>query len=1594
MTTTIAPRRPVFWRRLASVTAATLLLGAGLFVVDAGAAHRPLTASPKDGNRAVRDGQQVFVDGHGPVGAVAGARILGLRADGSLVGAQVVGESALNASPERDGGFVRNDDGEVTGRLGLGCMFGAADGPGARFCPLPVGETWSAQVEITLDTGAVLTSTPVPVDVTFPVIRRYEVVAPGVIRVLFSEPVRHEQGDSQTDWTVTEPDAVVAEVVNPAGDDCEPEPGDDRRLGVDDCARLLHVVGLPEDAEPHVEYAAGINRLGATYEDFTDNGLDRSDATGSGARSDAVDLVRPAAPEITRIADESVPPDSPTVIGRQSDPVVELSGLTAGHDAQVVVTAPSGSVSESGWMTAGDDGTASVTLAGLAEQGPHRLAAVARDPNGNLSTESDKEPARTDGTPSTATYVLDTVAPLVLGALAEPQGLTVTLSEDVTGANDPSDWSVQSAGGPKNVTGVSGSGDRRLLTVEGGAVPGDELAYAPGSDGRYADEAGNVLADSVVIVSGLPAPVVLDPEAELFTRELSASVSGTARPHASVEVFRDADRDGVPDGDGATLGTALVDANGAWTADVPLVRDAGNDLLVQARDDAQAQRSPLAGVPRIVQDSTAPALEVLAPRGTDVLPGGAPADVRWSTGDANHGDARMRVELTVDGTAFTVVSPAAVAADGRTSVVLPKVDTSVAQVRLTTNDLAGNETQRLSEQFTIDATTPAFTARTIAPREVEVTFTEPVSGPLGPDWRVAGQPATVASADRTGRSPFEADRAQVLVLTTSADFDPDAKPQVEYQPSRTAATGELVDRAGQGVAADDRSETADDRIRPAVPTIETVEGRPLDDDGRVLGAADRPVLRVSGLRKGYTAVVERATESGTPAEGSATTAEGDTADVQSPLLPADGPHALRVVVTDTNGNRSVNDDLRPGAPDGGPSEVTYVLDSLVPVLLSADSEDGDVVVDLSEAVTGDDDPDHWTLRTPSGEVRDVTAVQGSGDSRVLTVEGGGPAGSELRYAPGSTGRYTDAAGNSVADTSLVVGGVPAPLVLSPRTELVTRQESVVIDGSAQGATVVDVFRDGNRDGSPDGAAVTSVPVGDRGAWQASVALDKDERNDLLVRARDEVTGNESPVVAVPPIVQDSRAPELELLEPTGTEVLAGGASEMVRWSSTDENHAPDGIRVELTVDGTNYQVLAAAAAPGDAEGSLEYTVPDVDTTVARVRVTAADLAGNRTVRLSGPFTIDAVTPFFAARTVAERTVRVVFNEDVSGTLMPTDFQVAGAPATVQRADGPSVQASGSRVFTLTTVSSIGPNETPLVRYAPTAAGQLVDRAGQPVADDDRLVLAVDGIVPAAPTVTEPAGTVYEAGPRRAFAGQSETGTSVVLVREDGSRASEPVRTQADGTWRAVGELRPNDRNVLRALATDDAGNTSAPTAAPGVVQDSLNPSVTIDAPKAGERLPLDTDVEVRWRSSDANLAPKPAVVDVTTDGGQTWRLLGEDQPASGTLTWRTPSEPTSKAAVRVRALDLAGRTGTAVEGFIGVGTAADPGTFTPPDKPLQPLPGQVRDAVSERGPLGRALGALPRTGIELVRLVLFGIVTLLTGAGIVVAGRNQRRRPT
>ncbi len=108
---------------------------------------------------------------------------------------------------------------------------------------------------------------------------------------------------------------------------------------------------------------------------------------------------------------------------------------------------------------------------------------------------------------------------------------------------------------------------------------------------------------------------------------------------------------------------------------------------------------------------------------------------------------------------------------------------------------------------------------------------------------------------------------------------------------------------------------------------------------------------------------------------------------------------------------------------------------------------------------------------------------------------------------------------------------------------------------------------------------------------------------------------------------DSTAPEIEVITPNGGEILKGGTYE-ITWQVSDDNLAENPITLEY-YNGEEWVLIASEEANN---GSYDWQVPsDVNTDIAKIKITAVDLAGNSASDESdSAFIIDNIAPNSAA----------------------------------------------------------------------------------------------------------------------------------------------------------------------------------------------------------------------------------------------------------------------------------------------------------------------------------------------------------------------------
>jgi len=95
-----------------------------------------------------------------------------------------------------------------------------------------------------------------------------------------------------------------------------------------------------------------------------------------------------------------------------------------------------------------------------------------------------------------------------------------------------------------------------------------------------------------------------------------------------------------------------------------------------------------------------------------------------------------------------------------------------------------------------------------------------------------------------------------------------------------------------------------------------------------------------------------------------------------------------------------------------------------------------------------------------------------------------------------------------------------------------------------------------------------------------------------------------------------------------------------------------------------------------------------------------------------------------------------------------------------------------------------------------------------------------------------------------------------------------------------------------------------------VLVDWTPPEVTLEAPKGGDVVGA-KPFGVKWKASDAFMAPNPVTVEYSADDGTTWKEVTKGAENTGAYSWTVPEGLNARILVRVTAVDEVGHSTTA-----------------------------------------------------------------------------------
>lgn len=693
---------------------------------------------------------------------------------------------------------------------------------------------------------------------------------------------------------------------------------------------------------------------------------------------------------------------------------------------------------------------------------------------------------------------------------------------------------------------------------------------------------------------------------------------------------------------------------GTQTISTNLTAGDGVKTLALWAKDSAGNISSTSSYVTVLLDQTNPSLTM----GTipSVVRGTSTTNISWTASDATAGIQSVILEYSSDGGSTYSQVADLTNLTSPYSWSTPTTDVTGALLRITATDAAGNSTDVVSSSFNVDDSAPTVTitspaantpsqttavisgacetglAVTLSGDISEVTtscsagaYSETVTftGTDGVKNIVASQTDAVGNTGTANRN-LRKDTTPPTIAFTSPDANTQAKTTLII--SGTCETsGSTITISGSGVNAPS-SATCSAGAFSATITFSAVDGTKTvdiaqNDIAGNTGTATRDFIRNNAA--------PAMTLTGPPANTEAKTGVTLTGSCED-AYPVDvagsgitnagaftcsgGLFSIPVTFTATDGTKSVS-----------VSQTDAILNTI--------TVNRDFIKDTTAPAV--------TITTPAANLHAQTGVTITGACETAyKVEVSGDLSNPSSLVTCSAGAYsyavtftandgtkniivtqTDAAGNIGTDNRDFVkdtDGPDAP-ILTLLSNAISNSTSVSIGITCDADFDAVLFK-----------TTSSTPSVSDPSWaacaspKAMTAATGDGMKTFYAFAKD-TAGNITEVPSSISMTLDQTNPTVSLTSLNTSQVLKGGSTTDITWTATDTNFGSNPISLAYSLNGgTNWTSIATSQTNS---GSYTWTVPNLNSSNFKVRVTAADAAGNTTTAASsGTFTVDSTSP--------------------------------------------------------------------------------------------------------------------------------------------------------------------------------------------------------------------------------------------------------------------------------------------------------------------------------------------------------------------------------
>jgi hypothetical protein len=376
-------------------------------------------------------------------------------------------------------------------------------------------------------------------------------------------------------------------------------------------------------------------------------------------------------------------------------------------------------------------------------------------------------------------------------------------------------------------------------------------------------------------------------------------------------------------------------------------------------------------------------------------------------------------------------------------------------------------------------------------------------------------------------------------------------------------------------------------------------------------------------------------------------------------------------------------------------------------------------------------------------------------------------------------------------------------------------------------------------------------------------------------------------------------------------IIQGGSIKNISWTATSSDLYYRPISLDYSKDNGATWLPIAHNIPNS--GSYAWTVPLVDSEVAKVRVSAVDLNGNVSIspapNLSVPFVIDSKKPQIAITNLNNSeifpgggTTTVTWSAiDTHMDVNPINIYYSpdGGGTWITLASG--LPNNGFHLFSVPIVDSA------LVQIKIST----VDTAGNSNFATSGF-FTIDSTSPTLTLSSFSGSEILKGGTSKNItwsAFDSNFGINPIRLEyssDDGANWI-PINTSVENTgsysWQIP--LIDSDKVRIKITATDNVGHSNVIISNRFEI-DSTSPVLSLNSFNGGEYVKETTTQLIRWASSDKNLVSSPISIDLSIDGGTTWSSLASSIQNSGSFNWTVPGLNSNTCKIKITSLDSVG----------------------------------------------------------------------------------------